>query len=213
MKIIMKKIIVLLFLIIPSQVMAQNINDKITHLIYFTARCCPNCQKVSPKLLEKDILKADYLVFEYELRGNDENNKLFKKYIDDFKVANGVPVLITGNNKNFSIIGGQPILDKFNEITTSNQGIPIIFPNGVASSFERLDLTKMPALPSIWYKNKIAIKKDIKSQANESIKEFLLKGNLPLNSVQTKNVYVNIAGKSVEFKKAYKFNGWILMYR
>lgn len=190
---------------------AHALNSNRTHLVYFTGIGCPHCANVDPILLKNKVKESELMVIEYEIYQHRQNAPLLMSYDNKYKTGLGVPLVIAGNNKDKSTVGDSPILRNLDKIIRYNKANDIVLPNKTIS-FENLDISQMPGLPKIWYKNRLAVKDDVSSIENENIKEFLINGNIPQNSKISNKTKAALSGDIATFKNAVKINGWTLMY-
>ncbi|MBN1325166.1 MAG: hypothetical protein JW974_03020 [Alphaproteobacteria bacterium] len=183
----------------------------ITSLVYFTGIGCPHCAKVDPVLLKETLFNKNIIIVEYEIYQTNENAPLLMEYNNSINSGLGIPLIIAGNCDNKSVVGDLSILDKL-DIIIKNNGDCITLANGDKNKFEDIDLSKIPGKPNIWYKNKIAIKNDTNSNANQEIKSFILTESIPTEAKKIKSKDVHLSGDKITFKQAVEFNGWILQW-
>lgn len=183
----------------------------ITHFVYFTGIGCPHCANVDPVLLKNKVREKDVMVIEYEIYQQRQNAPLLMTYNSKYKSGLGVPLLIAGDCKEKAVVGDRPILDKLDNLIEENKSNCVVLPNKKVP-FEELDISQIPGLPKIWYKDRLAIKEDATSTENETIKDFLIEGKVPEGANTSDDKEAALSGSKVEFKNAVKINGWTLMY-
>lgn len=182
-----------------------------THFVYFTGIGCPHCANVDPVLLKEKVREKDLMVIEYEIYQQRQNAPLLMAYNSKYKSGLGVPLLIAGDCKEKAVVGDTPILKELDKSIEDNKANCVVLPDKKVP-FEELDISQIPGLPKIWYKDRLAVKKDIDSTENETIKTFLVKGIIPEKAETSDKKEADLSGSKVEFKNAVKINGWILMY-
>jgi len=181
-------------------------NSSITHFIYFTGIGCPHCAKIDPILLKYQPRLSNIMIIEYEIYQSRINAPLLLQYDKKYHSGFGVPLLIESKKNVF--MGDEAIIENLKNILDKGNNIPLI--NG-EPSFMMLNLQALQGLPKIWYKNRIAIKKE-KSNASEEIKQFLLNGITPEGAKNIKPKSVALSGDKVKFKNAVSYDGWLLMW-
>lgn len=188
-----------------------NSNTDRTYFVYFTGVGCPHCANVDPVLLKKKVREKNIMVIEYEIYQQRQNGPLLMGYNDEYNTGLGVPLLIAGDCKEKAVVGDKSILKDLDQTIKENQGNCIVLPDNKIS-FEELNISNIPGLPKIWYKNRLAVKQDLDSKENEFIKDFLVKGIIPKEIKSSDNTEAVLSGDSVKFKNAVELDGWILMY-
>lgn len=185
--------------------------DNIAHFVYFTGVGCPHCANADPILLKEKISNSDIMVIEYEIYQQKANAPLLMSYDNSYDTGLGVPLLIAGNCKEKTVIGDRGILQNLDKLSLDNKNNCIILSNNTVP-FEELDFSELPGLPKIWFKDRIAIKKDLTSKANEIIRDFIINKTIPENAKNHNNNKVALSGDKVEFENSLEIDGWILMY-
>ena len=127
----MKKIIIVLFLLIPALVLAQETPAK-KKAYFFYGDTCPHCKKVEAYFQENGIYdKYDITSLEFS---NPFNGRLLLKFGDVFNDPNkgGVPAVAFGDK---FIVGDQPIIDNFvKEIDAADNANDLPDPDKIASA-------------------------------------------------------------------------------
>lgn len=191
---------------------AQDAPYRRTHFIYFTGIGCPHCAKIDPVLLEKTVRQRNILVVEYEIYKQRENSALLMIYNDLFDSGLGVPLLIAGQGSESSIKGDVPIIKKLDEFIVQYAGNGVLLENKTVP-FEDLYVPDLKGLPKIWYRDRVAVKVDRFSQANQDIKNFILKNITPAGLKPIKDKAVDVSGSSITFNEASEKDGWIYYYQ
>jgi hypothetical protein len=180
-------------------------------LVYFTGIGCPHCANVDSVLLKQKIRQGNLLVVEYEIYRDTMNAPLLMAYDKQFDTGLGVPMIVVEDRKGGAIVGDTPILKVLDDLIIRHKGNGIVLPAG-ERSFGSLSLADLPRLPKIWFKNRVAVRKDRSSRESESIKVFLLNGTKPLGCLSVNEKEVSLSGDKVVFANACKVNGWLLMH-
>jgi hypothetical protein len=178
--------------------------------IYLTGIGCPHCANVDPVLMKEKVRQKNILVVEYEIYQDSENAPLLMVYDKQFESGLGVPLLIAGPKKEDAVMGDTPILKKLDQMIEAYEGNGLLLPTG-PMSFATLILSDLPHLPKIWFKDRVAIRKNAASKESETIKKFLMTGVVPENCASVQNKEVALSDDKVTFGKACAFNGWVLM--
>ncbi len=228
----MKKVIFIIVLIVFGLIAFHSFNSKKTipnpvqtteavkkegrtYFIYFTGIGCPHCANVDPYLLNNLVRTRDVMIIEYEIYQQRQNAPLILTYNDKYKTGLGVPLLISGELKNQSIVGDTPILDGINAAITNKNNNIVLANKSV--TFKDLDIQEIPGLPKIWYKSRVAIKTTIDAPKNQTslnqiLKDFLINGTIPKDAALSDTREVPLSGDKVTFDNSKEFNGWLLMY-
>ncbi len=190
--------------------MTKPLLSDVASFVYFTGVGCPHCAVVDPILLRDKVRKGNVLIVEYEIYRDSLNAPLLMAYDSQFSVGLGVPMLIVDDKKGGAIAGDTPILEALDSQIAKRKGGGIVLPAG-ARPFLSLPLTDLPRLPKLWFRNRVAVRKDVASKESDSIKAFLLNGTEPQGCALSSEKHVALSGTSVQFAKACSFKGWILM--
>lgn len=191
------------------ETISRSLSDR-THFIYFTGVGCPHCANVDPVLLKDRVRNKNLMVIEYEIYQQRQNAPLLMDYNNNYKSGLGIPLIIAGDCKDNTVIGDASILKYLDEKIDDNKANCIVLPD-LKVPFENLNISEIPGLPKIWYKNRLAVKEDIKSDANEIIKAFLIDGIIPENAKKSDKNQVSLSGDKIKFKTSIVINGWNLM--
>ena len=151
------------------------------------------------------------MVFEYEIYQERKNAPLFVKYNDRYKVGFGVPMMIAGNGKLQHISGDYGIIKYMDDFIERNRANEILLPTKKVK-FDKLNFSEMPGFPKVWYKTRMAAKQNAKSIANDSVRKFLLNGEIPENAIKSKNKTAQLSGNKIKFEHAVESDGWLFMY-
>jgi thiol-disulfide isomerase/thioredoxin len=206
----MKKTLFSLFLTFSFLCFAKSANADYTSLVYFTGIGCPHCAKVDPVLFKKVVQNEDVLIIEYELYQQRANAPIIMGYSSQTNFGLGIPFLIINNDKAF--VGDGEILHQIKNSFAEYKGNKVVLPENKLASFGELNLDELKGAPKIWYKNKIAFKKNGGSSANKEVKNFLFSANVPDGAKKIEPIKIALSGDSVEFENAVEFNGWILQW-
>lgn len=189
---------------------SRRLFDDVTSLVYFTGIGCPHCANVDPLLLKKKVRQGNLLVVEYEIYRDNANAPLLMAYHRQFDTGLGVPMVVTEGKKGGAVVGDVPILESLDTLAVKHKGNGIVLPAG-ARVFLSLSLTDLPRLPKIWFKDRVAVRKDIASKESDAIKAFVFDGTEPQGCVPSAEKEVVLSGDVVSFTKACTFGGWLLM--
>jgi len=192
-----------------ASVITSSVGD-ITTFIYFTGIGCPHCANIDPVLLKQKVRQEDLLVVEYEIYQESANAMLLMIYDNQYKSGLGVPLIVADEKRGGSVVGDTFILEKMNVFITKYKNNGVVLPAG-NRPIETLPINDIPRLPKLWFKNRIAIKKDVKSDESDAIKAFLFNNILPEKIAPVHDKDVALSGDKVTFREAFAFNGWILM--
>ncbi|MDD3029623.1 MAG: hypothetical protein PHS57_05015 [Alphaproteobacteria bacterium] len=182
----------------------------VTSFVYFTGIGCPHCANVDPVLLKQKIRQSNLLVIEYEIYRDNANAPLLMAYDKQFDTGLGVPMVVTEGKKGGAVVGDTPILEKMDSLIAKNKGNGVVLPAG-ARPFMSLPLADLPRLPKIWFKNRVAIRKNMESQESNAIKAFVVDGTEPQGCAPSAEKEVALSDDKVVFAKACAFNGWLLL--
>ncbi len=208
----MSKILLILLaaMMLFAPVHVARAEGDITSFIYFTGIGCPHCANTDPVILKHEIRETNMLVIEYEIYRDSVNAPLLLEYNSRFGSGLGVPTLVAGTDRRDSVSGDTPILKKLSLMIETYEGNKIPLPKGPAT-FDELSLASLPAKPKIWFRDRIAIRKDIGSQESETIKKFLLDGEKPEGCKPVADKDVALSDYTVKFNEACSYGGWVLM--
>lgn len=186
-------------------------NDKWTNIIYFTGIGCPHCANTDPVILKSRLRKGDVMVFEYEIYRDNVNGPLLMEYNKLYGASLAVPQIIVTGDSSGIVSGDSPILDSLETLIALHKGNDVLLATG-AVGFDELSFVKLPLKPKIWFKNRLAVREDSTSLQNESIKDFLLNGNIPEKCKPEGKASAPLSGGKIKFKNSCRFNGWVLMH-
>lgn len=187
------------------------VQDGRTNFVYFTGIGCPHCSNVDPILFKETVRNNDVFIIEYEIYQQRQNAPLIMTYNDKYNTGLGVPLLIAGDSHDKAMVGDSPILQNLDNAIDNNRNNLITLADE-SISFEELDMSKIPGLPNIWYKNRVAIKKNINTLENQTIKDFLIDGIVPNITRKHNSNEVQLSGDKVIFENSIEFSGWVLMF-
>jgi hypothetical protein len=119
-------------------------------------------------------------------------------------------MVVTEGKKGGAVVGDTPILKSLDLLIAKNKGNGVVLPSG-ARPFMALSLSDLPRLPKIWFKNRVAVRKDMASQESDSIKAFVVDGTEPQGCAPDAENEVVLSDDKVVFAKACSFNGWLLL--
>ena len=126
-------------------------------VFYFTYIGCPNCAYTDPMVLSEWPQKyPNLVVIEYMWYGGeweDPNVQFFGNYVQKYHLQASVPQIVINEDKNFLGRIEVPQAEKYIKSGTSSTCSLI---DG-SVSFEELTLSKLPAQPKIWTKDKVLI--------------------------------------------------------
>ncbi|MDD3181861.1 MAG: hypothetical protein PHD48_03535 [Alphaproteobacteria bacterium] len=206
-------VLILIFALVISPTYAAKENftaSNMTSFIYFTGIGCPHCANVDPLLLKKKVRESNLLVIEYEIYQDSPNAPLLMAYNSQFGTALGIPMIIADSKKDGSIVGDTTVLTALDAYIEKYKGNNVVLPSGLRS-FSSLSLSDLPHLPKLWFKNRVAIKKDDNSKESDTVKAFLIDNILPEDARPIQERTVALSDHSVTFREAFSFGGWILM--
>lgn len=152
-------LLLVLFFSPASEVLAQNY----ICTVYFTYIGCPNCAHTDPIVLTEWTKKyPNLVVIEYMWRGGDwrsPNSQFFGEYASAYRTQAAVPQMVI--NKNIIRLGRIEVPKAENDIKKKEfNPCPFI---DKSISFEKLDLSQLPAFPKIWANERVLIKLDEKT--------------------------------------------------
>lgn len=185
-------------------------NKDRTTLVYFTGIGCPHCAVTDKILFQNALAKDNLLIIEYELYKTQGNAGLLTKYSKSYKNKIGIPQAVFGTSSDKILGGKERIKNHLNEVISSNKGNPVIFP-GKINTFEDMNLADLIGMPKIWYKNRAAVRTYKDSQNSESVKTFILKGELPPSVEDSGSIEIKHSGFAMTFAKSYKTDGWLFL--
>lgn len=197
-----------------SEPLASNVTkplmSDVTSFVYFTGIGCPHCANVDPVLLKQKIRQGNLLVIEYEIYRDNANAPLLMAYDKQFDTGLGVPMVVTEGKKGGAVVGDTPILESLDSLIAKHKGNGVVLPAG-ARSFMSLPLADLPRMPKIWFKDRVAVRKDMASQESDAIKAFVVDGTEPQGCAPSAEKEVALSDDKVVFAKACAFNGWLLL--
>ena len=199
-----------LCLVLGISTSSANAAPPVTSAIYFTGIGCPHCARTDPVLLKQRVRDADLLVVEYEIYLDSVNAPLFLAYEGLFGDVFGVPAIIAGRENGQAVVGDRPILADLETFIERNPNNELPLPVG-SVPFAEMDLVALWGKPKIWFADRIAIRKDLESEASDEVKAFILDGALPSDCKPCAETVVALSGDTVSFREAYAFDGWVLM--
>ena len=181
-----------------------------TSFVYFTGIGCPHCAKTDPVLFKEKVRHNDILIVEYEIYRESVNAPLLLNYYFFFEDQPGIPAIIAGNGKDETVSGDTPILQRMDRLIREHKGNGLTFPDK-SLHLEKLRLTELPGRPKLWFRDRVAVRQDLASQASHPIKLFVLTGRLPEGCTPIAERSVALSGGAVHFRKACAFKGWHLL--
>lgn len=222
MKKLFTKILLIVLLILPifssTETYAQEIETTSNkYAIYFGGIGCPHCAKVSP-VLNKKVKEGGFVVIEYEIYKNLGNSQMLNQYSQSYDLSLGIPQILLSENIKES--GDTSILSKLDQMISDSKENTISLPDGSSVSFDKLNLNDLKRYPTIYAKDRVAVRKDLKeitTDENNMIKEFISaptveKAIANLNGKKVKTEKVEYSGGSLSYENALKVNGWILQW-
>lgn len=194
----------------PASNVTKPLMSDVTSFVYFTGIGCPHCANVDPVLLKQKVRQGNLLVIEYEIYRDNANAPLLMAYDKQFDTGLGVPMVVTEGKKGGAVVGDTPILESLDSLIAKNKNNGVVLPAG-ARPFMALSLSDLPRLPKIWFKNRVAVRKDSASQESDTIKAFVVDGTEPQGCAPVAEKEVALSDDKVVFAKACAFNGWLLL--
>lgn len=188
----------------------KTLMSDVTSFVYFTGIGCPHCANVDPVLLKQKVRQGSLLVIEYEIYRDNANAPLLMAYDKQFNTGLGVPMVVTEGKKGGALVGDTPILESLDSLIAKNKNNGVVLPAG-ARPFMSLPLADLPRLPKIWFKNRVAVRKDMASHESDAIKSFVVDGTEPQGCAPVAEKEVALSDDKVIFAKACAFNGWLLL--
>jgi len=195
----------------PPEATDSAMNNEWTNLIYFTGIGCPHCAHTDPVVLKSRLRKGDVMVFEYEIYRDNVNGPLFMAYNKAYGTKLAVPQIIVTPDEASIVSGDTPLLRSLDTLIRLHKGNDIILSNEQVS-FDKLSFVKLPYKPKIWFKDRMAAREDSSSLQSESIKTFLINGDVPKECAPQKKAIAPLSGGKIKFKNACRLDGWVLMY-
>jgi len=181
-----------------------------TTFVYFTGIGCPHCAKTDPVLFKQKVRHNDLLIIEYEIYRESVNAPLLLDYYFFFEDRPGIPAIIAGSRPGQTISGDWPILADVDRLIRTRKGNGVTFP-AKSIPFAKVRLTDVPARPKLWYRNRVAVRKNLASKESYAVKLFLWTGQPPKGCRPIAERTVALSGGAVYFRESCAFNGWHLM--
>ena len=185
--------------------------------VLFTGIGCPHCAKVSPEVHRK-VENSELILIEYELYNNIANGQIFTEYSENYDLSLGIPQLFF--RKEIKESGDSPIISSLDEMVSSSESNTIYLSNGSSVKFEELNLDDLGRYPTIYSKDRVAIRKSITSlsdKENGQIKNFIFADSTQeaTNCIDKKlinPIKIETSSGDLEYDNAVKINGWILQW-
>lgn len=188
----------------------KQLESNMTSFVYFTGIGCPHCANVDPVLLKSRVRRGDLLVVEYEIYRDSVNAPLLMAYDSKYGTGLGVPMVVVEARTGGAVVGDTPILKMLDGLIAQYKGNGVVLYDK-AYAITDLPLTDLPRLPKLWFKDRVAVRKDPTSRESDSIKAFLLNGVEPQGCIPTSENGVALSSDNVSFAKACSFGGWVLL--
>ena len=213
------KILIPLLLIIPFFLSSTLVNGQESQkfAVSFTGIGCPHCAKVSPQLHSR-VENGTLILIEYEIYSNVANSQAFSTYAQSFDLDLGIPQILF--NKDIKGVGDTPIIENIDSMIEKAQANEIPLADGRVISFEDFNLNSLVRYPTIYSKDRVAIRKSItqlSEEENEQIKTFIYSSSIDdalstLKGSSTKTEIVKTPGGNLTYDHAVKLNGWLLQW-
>ncbi len=219
---IIKSILLFILLVIPflntnlTYAQEETVSEN-KYAIYFGGIGCPHCAKVSPVLLKK-VSEGGFVFVEYEIYKNLANSQALSSYADEYDLSLGIPQIMFDRESKES--GDTPILGKLDEMISNAKPNTLFLSDGTEVSFEDLDLNDLERYPTFYAKDRVAIKKSLRTltdEQNTQIKEFISSKEISeaikdLDGKSVKTSKLEYSGGSLTFDNALEVNGWLLQW-
>lgn len=223
MKSFFTKLLLSVLLLIPflslSSIYAQEEVQSQTnkYAIYFGGIGCPHCAKVAP-VLQRKVSEGSIIIIEYEIYKNLANSQALSEYADSYRLSLGIPQVLF--NKESKESGDTPILGKLDQMIEEGEENTIYLGDGNSVSFEELNLNDLKRYPTIYSKDRVAIRKSLttlSSEQNQMIKDFISANTIEqategLSGRSKKAERVDYSGGTLTFQNALEINGWLLQW-
>lgn len=212
------KILLLLLLVFPFfSYNYSNAQEERKFAVSFTGIGCPHCAQVSPQLHSR-VENGTLIVIEYEIYSNVANSQAFSTYAQSFDLDLGIPQILF--NKDMKGIGDAPIIENIDSMINKAVANEIPLADGRLISFEDFNLNSLVRYPTIYSKDRVAIRKSItqlSEEENEQIKTFIYSSSIndalsSLKGNSTKAEIVKTPGGNLTYDHAIKLNGWLLQW-
>ena len=198
-----------------EEVQQETVSNK--YAVYFGGIGCPHCAKVSP-VLNKKVKEGGFVLIEYEIYRQLANSQALNEYAESYDLGLGIPQILF--NKDSHESGDSPILNNLDQMIADAQENTIYLPNGKSVSFEDLNLNDLKRYPTIYSKDRVAVRKNLRNisdEQNEMIKRFMSAGTIEeaINGLEGKNVKVRkveYSGGSLNYENAVEIGGWLLQW-
>ena len=224
MKSIITKLLLLILLLVPffslSNTYAQEQEIQPTtkkYAIYFGGIGCPHCSKVAP-VLQKKVSEGTLIIIEYEIYKKLANSQALSDYADSYNLNLGIPQVLFNEDSKES--GDTPILNNLDMMIEQGEENTVYLADGKSVSFEELNLNDLKRYPTIYSKDRVAIKKSLTTlsgEENEMIKTFISADTVQravegLNGKNKKAERIDYSGGTLTFENALEINGWLLQW-
>jgi cytochrome c biogenesis protein CcdA len=213
------KILIPLLLIIPLFLSSTFVNGQESRkfAVSFTGIGCPHCAQVSPQLHNR-VENGNLILIEYEIYSNVANSQAFSTYAQSFNLDLGIPQVLF--NKDMKGVGDAPIIENIDSMIKKAVANEIPLADGRVISFEDFNLNSLVRYPTIYSKDRVAIRKSItqlNEEENEQIKTFVYSSSIndavsSLKGSSTKAEIVKTPGGNFTYDRAVKLNGWLLQW-
>ena len=213
------KILIPLLLIIPLFLSSTFVNGQESRkfAVSFTGIGCPHCAQVSPQLHNR-VENGNLILIEYEIYSNVANSQAFSTYAQSFDLDLGIPQVLF--NKDIKGVGDAPIIENIDSMINKAVANEIPLADGRVISFEDFNLNSLVRYPTIYSKDRVAIRKSItqlNEEENEQIKTFVYSSSIndavsSLKGSSTKAEIVKTPGGNFTYDHAVKLNGWLLQW-
>lgn len=216
-KIFLILISTLLLTLSISNIYAQESVSPKRFTISFTGIGCPHCAKVAPKLHEK-VQDGSLIVIEYEIYKNIANAQVLNEYADEYDLSLGIPQIFFKRGLHES--GDTPILSSLDQMIEQASANEISLVDGSVVTFTDLPLSSLERYPSIYSKDRVAIRKSLSnlSESEEKmIKDFIYSDTIEkalesLEGQESKTEVVSTPGGTLIYDNALKIDGWLLQW-
>ena len=146
------------------------------------------------------------------------NSQAFSTYAQSFDLDLGIPQILF--NKDIKGVGDTPIIENIDSMIEKAQANEIPLADGRVISFEDFNLNSLVRYPTIYSKDRVAIRKSItqlSEEENEQIKTFIYSSSIDdalstLKGSSTKTEIIKTPGGNLTYDHAVKLNGWLLQW-
>jgi len=218
MKKILTKILLTLSLILLLTPFTSSLAQQDTKFaISFTGIGCPHCAKVAPVTHEK-VQQGRFILIEYEIYKNLANSQVLNTYSDIYGLSLGIPQIMFDRERIKA--GDTPIIESIDDLISQAKSNEIYLSNGKSVSFEELNLNDLNRYPTIYSKDRVAIRESLTKlteEQNTVIKNFIYSDDIntaiqDISGKKTKYTTVEYPAGKLQYEYGLEMNGWKLLW-